>query len=66
MKEEAGEGAYAGDVDDADGFISGARRTFLVLPPPLPSSVSDDRLVRLGAFRLTPGYSRQILTDGIR
>ena len=51
MKEEVGEGAYAGDVDDSDGFISGARRTFLVLPPP-PSSVSDDRLVRLGAFRL--------------
>ena len=53
MKEEAGEGAYAGDVDDADRFISGARRTFLVLPPPPPpSSASDDRLVRLGAFRL--------------
>jgi len=45
MREE-GAGAYAADNDDdADGFVSGALRSWLVAPP--PAAISDDRLLRL-------------------
>jgi len=47
MREE-GAGAYAADNDDdADGFVSGALRSWLVAPPLAASDISDDRLLRL-------------------
>ena len=62
MREE-GAGAYAADNDDdADGFVSGALRSWLVAPPLAASDISDDRLLRLqGAFRRTPRYFREML-----